>query len=197
MTGRKAQSQRRRIYFIEKKFQVRFILKFCVIVILGGLLSIGLIYFLAKQSTTVSFVNSRAVVKSTADFLLPILIQTILVVMIFVGLATIILTLFVSHKMSGPLYRFKEVMDALGEGDYLSDFKIRKFDQLQDFANAFNGMIKKIRTQINAIKDESLALQKKLDNISESDISAQKKLHLEELKKISSELNKTISRLKT
>ncbi len=197
MNKPKAQYQRRRIYFIEKKFQFRFILKFCVIVILGGLLTIGLIYYFAKQSTTVSFVNSRAVVKSTADFLLPILVQTVLVVMIFVGFATIILTLFVSHKMSGPLYRFKEVMDALGEGDYLSDFKIRKLDQMQDFANAFNEMIKKIRTQISVIKNESLDLQKKLDSISENDILPQKKPYLEELKKISSELNKTISRLKT
>lgn len=197
MTKPKAQCQKRRIYFIERSFQARFILKFCFIVALGGLLTIGIVYFLAKQSATVSFVDSRAVVKSTADFLMPILLQTVIIVMIFVSLATIAVTLFVSHKMSGPLYRFKEVMDAMGEGDYLSDFKIRKPDQLQDFAAAFNDMIKKMRVQINTLKETSSQLQKKLDNISESDVPVQKKASLNELKNISSELNKTISRLKT
>lgn len=197
MNKPKGQCQKRRIYFIEKSFQARFILKFCVIVACGGLLTIGIIYFFAKQSTTVSFVDSRAVVKSTADFLMPILLQTVIIVMIFVSLATIAVTLFVSHKMAGPLYRFKEVMDALGEGDFLSDFKIRKPDQLQDFAVAFNDMIKKMREQINTLKEASQTLQKKLDSISESDVPSQKKANLNELKNISAELNKTISRLKT
>lgn len=197
MSKPKGVCQRRRIYFIEKSFQARFIIKFCLIVAFGGLLTIALIYLFAKQSTTVSIVNSRAVVKSTADFLLPILLQTTLIVMIFVSFATIAVTLFVSHKMSGPLYRFKEVMDALGEGDYLSDFKIRKLDQLQDFANAFNEMIRKMRIQINALKDDSSALHKKLDNISDADVVSQKKENLKELKGLSDKLYKTVSRLKT
>lgn len=197
MSKPKGEHQRRRVYFIEKSFQAKFILKFCIIVACGGLLTIGLIYLFAQQSTTVSIVNSRAVVKSTADFLLPVLLQTVLIVMIFVSLATIAVTLFVSHKMSGPLYRFKEVMDALGEGDYLSDFKIRKLDQLQDFANAFNEMIRKMRVQINTLKDTSSTLHKKLGNISEEDVVSQKKQSLKELKGISEELDKTISRLKT
>lgn len=197
MSKPKGVCQRRRIYFIEKSFQARFIIKFCLIVACGGLLTVAMIYLFAKQSTTVSIVNSRAVVKSTADFLLPILLQTTLIVMVLVSFATIAVTLFVSHKMSGPLYRFKEVMDALGEGDYLSDFKIRKLDQLQDFANAFNEMIRKMRIQINALKDDSSALHKKLDNISDADVVSQKKENLKELKGLSDKLYKTVSRLKT
>ena len=197
MESQKKQYCKRRIYFIEKSFQARFILKFCLIVITSGLLTVGVIYLLALQSTTVAFVNSRVVAKSTADFILPMLIQTVVIVLVFAALATVAVTLFASHKMAGPLYRFKETMDALGEGNFVGDFKIRELDQLQDFAKAFDEMIKKIRTQIISIKQDSDGIKKKLEDISDGDVSEPKKQQLKELKTVSDELNKTISQLKT
>lgn len=189
--------KRRRIYFIEKKFQAKFILKFCALVVFGGLLTIGLLYLLAMQSTTVSFVNSRVVVRTTADFILPILIQTVAIVMVIVGFAAVIVTLFVSHKIAGPLYRFKKVMQELEEGDFSSDFHIRHLDQLQDLAEAFNNTINKIRGKIHVLKDGLRGLKAGLDDISENEVSENKRSLLLELKKISEELNKASRYFKT
>lgn len=142
---KEARVNRRRNYFIEKSFQTRFILKFCMLVLIGGLLTIGILYFLAMRSTTVSIVNSSVVVKSTADFLLPILIQTVLVVMVLLSIATIIVTLFVSHKIAGPLYRLKKAMHDFGEGDFNTQINLRRFDQLKNLAEEFNSMVKKLK----------------------------------------------------
>jgi len=188
---------KRRNYFIEKSFQTRFILNFCALVAAGGLLTIGMLYVLAMQSTTVSFVNSRVVVRTTADFILPILIQTVAIVTILVGLATIVVTLFVSHKIAGPLYRFKKVMQALAEGNFSSDFRIRHLDQLQDLADAFNTMIVKIRTDLKTLKDNFRSLKEKLDNISEQEITEHKRPYLGDLKRIAGELDKIIHYFKT
>jgi len=188
---------KRRIYFIDKSFQAKFILKFCALVVLGGLLTIGLLYFLAMQSTTVSFVNSRVVVRTTADFLLPVLVQTVAVVVVVVGFATVIVTLLVSHKIAGPLYRFKKVMTDLQEGDFSQDFRIRHLDQLQDLAGSFNETIKKTRDKIKLLKEGLKALENGLNNISESEISDTKRSLLSELKKASEELNKSIRYFKT
>ena len=188
---------KRRIYFIDKSFQAKFILKFCALVVLGGLLTIGLLYFLAMQSTTVSFVNSRVVVRTTADFLLPVLVQTVAVVVVVVGFATVIVTLLVSHKIAGPLYRFKKVMTDLQEGDFSQDFRIRHLDQLQDLAGSFNETIKKTRDKIKLLKEGLKALENGLNNISESEISDTKRSLLSELKKASEELNKSSRYFKT
>lgn len=188
---------KRRIYFIEKSFQAKFILKFCALVFLGGLLTIGILYIWAMRSTTVSIINSRVVVRTTADFILPILIQSVIIVTIIVSIATIVVTLFVSHKIAGPLYRFRKVMNALGEGDFAYDFKIRRLDQLQDLAEIFDNMIKKIRSQLTALKANFYALKEKLENISEHEVSEHKRSYLGELKKISGELNKIINYFKT
>ena len=191
-----AGTYKRKIYFIEKSFQTKFILKFCALAAVGGLLTIGILYLLAMQSTTVSFVNSRVVVRTTADFILPILIQTVAIVTVIVGLATILVTLFVSHKIAGPLYRFKKVIQALTEGDFSSDFKIRHLDQLQDLAETFNTMIVKIRTELKALRDNFAALKEKLDDIAEHEVVEHKRSYLSELKRISLELTKIIQRFK-
>lgn len=147
--AREVRINRRKTYFIEKSFQARFITKFCMIVIAGGLLTIGILYFLSMRSTTVVIVNSEVVVKATADFLLPILIQTVIVVMILVSIATIIVTLFVSHKIAGPLYRLKKAMHDLAEGDFSTEINLRKLDQLKDIAQEFNNMAKKLKERLS------------------------------------------------
>ncbi|MCM8778350.1 MAG: methyl-accepting chemotaxis protein [Candidatus Omnitrophica bacterium] len=152
---------RRRIYFIEKKFQSRFIIKFCLLVILGSLVIGVLLYLLTIGSTTVVFENLRATVKTTADFLFPLLIQTIVVTTVIISIATIILTLFISHKIAGPLYRFKKELISVGSGDLSRNFQIRKNDQLQDLALSMNEMINKLRESLKE-------LNKKYDILKES-----------------------------
>ncbi len=144
----------RRVYFIERKFQAGFILKFCVLVIIGSLLTGVLVYFLSQRSTTVVFEHSRALVKSTADFLLPLLIQTIIVVSAIVAASTIILTLFISHKIFGPLYHLKKALSTIEAGDLTDEFSLRKDDQLQDVAVSMSAMVKALRDKVNNLKHD-------------------------------------------
>jgi len=190
-------SYKRRNYFIEKGFQARFILKFCALVAAGGLLTMGILYLLSVRSTTVSILNSRVLVRTTADFLLPLLIQTVLIVTVIVSLATIAVTLFFSHKIAGPLYRFKKAMETLIGGDFSSDFHIRHFDQLQDLAGEFNKMIGSIRQRLNSLKDNVVSLKEKLNSLSEHEVLEHKRAALNELKKITEELNKVIHSFKS
>ncbi len=188
---------KRHIYFIEKKFQTNFILKFCALVATGALLTIGILYFLSSKSTTVSIVDSRVMVRATSDFLLPILIQTVFIVILVVGLATVAITLFVSHKISGPLYHFKKTMEELERGDFSSDFRIRCLDQLQSLSETFNAMIGKTRKQVNLIKTNFSALKEKLDSLSQEEVAEHKKSVLTELKNIAKELDKIIHYFKS
>jgi methyl-accepting chemotaxis protein len=187
---------RRRIYFIDKTFQSNFILKFCGLVVFGGLLTVGILYLWAANATTVSIVNSRVVVTTTANYILPLLIQTVFIVTIIIAIATIITTLFISHKIAGPLYRFKKIMEAMGEGDFLTQVRIRKGDQLQNLAKIFDDMISKNRTKIKALKADLGIFKEKLSNISENEILENKRAYLSELKRISSEIDHLIGHFK-
>ncbi|MBD3263858.1 MAG: HAMP domain-containing protein [Candidatus Omnitrophica bacterium] len=156
-------SQKRRNYFIDKNFQSRFILKFCTIVIISSLVVSGLLLYVGRDSTTVAIENTEVVVKNTADFILPVLIQTMIVVFIFSAAAVMILTLLVSHKISGPLFRLKREIDYLSGGDFRRNFNIRGNDQLKNFARGLEDMCTSLRLRHLTLKDRLTELKEYLE----------------------------------
>ncbi|MFH1854690.1 MAG: hypothetical protein ABH815_05200 [Candidatus Omnitrophota bacterium] len=147
------QKYARKTYFIDKKFQATFITKFCLLIILGSAITGVLLYIFSSRATTVSLVNTKAVVTSTAEYLFPLLIQTALIVTLIISVFTIILTLFVSHKIAGPLYRLKKELESIGEGNLNPNFKLRNKDQLHDVATTLDGMEKRLIEALGYIKN--------------------------------------------
>ena len=156
-------SNKRRFYFIDKSFQTKFILKFCLIVIISSLLIGVTIFYISRGSTTVAIENTVVVVKRTADFILPLLSLTLLIVAIASALVVSILTLLASHKISGPLYRLKHEIDILKGGDLRRNFSIRTRDQLQELAKSLNIMCKSIREKQIDLKNNVQAIRGSLE----------------------------------
>ena len=172
-----ASSYKRRNFYIDKDFQTKFILKFCGLVAGGALLTICLLYVFAQCATTVAIVNARVTVASAADYILPLLVQTVVITTIIVGIAAGAVTLFVSHKIAGPLFRFKQTLKELSAGNFTNQVRLRKGDQLTDLQEEFNNMAgavhdvvreyENFRSEASAsgMKDKADALQKKVAEI--------------------------------
>jgi signal transduction histidine kinase len=190
-------SYKRRTYFIEKKFQSRFIMKFCFLVMLSGGITIGLVYLFSQEATTVAIVNSRVMVRSTADFMLPLLLQTVAIAVVLTGLATVGVTLFVSHRIAGPLYRFKKVAESLEKGDFSRGFVLRTHDELQDVAESMNAMIKANRLQIGGAQELAGILKHNLDKFVDGDVATGKISSLQEMKRVAKELQAVVDKFKT
>ncbi len=62
---------KRRNYFVKKDFQVRFILKFCLIVLIGAVISSALLLILSRDTLTSSFYNSQLTIENTWIAILP------------------------------------------------------------------------------------------------------------------------------
>jgi len=137
--------QRRKIHIVKMKFQRGFILKFCAVVIFSSLTLAAIIYGLSTSSTTTVFENSRLQLKSTADFILPLLVLSSLIVIIVAGAVTVVITLFVSHRIAGPMYRLEKDIAEVAKGNLNVTFHVRKKDELQDLAGALNQMVKSLR----------------------------------------------------
>ena len=114
----------RRNYYIDKGFQTKFIVKFCLLVAFGSALTVVLIYWLAQHSTTVGIADGRVAVHATAEYLLPLLLQTVFIELVIVSLAAIVMTVLFSHKLAGPLHRLKLMLAKLGEGDFSLSMKL-------------------------------------------------------------------------
>jgi len=152
----------RRHYFIDKGFQTEFILKFCLIVILSSLVVGFLLILFSRGSTTVTIENARVLVKGTADFIFPIMLATLIIVTVFSAFAVGALSLFASHKISGPLYRIKKEIDVLKGGDLSPSFKIRKKDQLQHLAAALSELTGSLRDKHKALREKTSQIEEAL-----------------------------------
>jgi len=141
-------SNRRRSYFIKKRFQTNFIVKFSILVIIGTIVSGAIIYSMSASTVTTTFEDSRLKIKSTAEFVLPAVLISGAVVIIFVGISAGALTLFTSHKIAGPIYRLEIDVKKLTTGNLKTRFRMREGDQLSAITGSLNEMVEFLRTNI-------------------------------------------------
>jgi methyl-accepting chemotaxis protein len=143
---------RRRQFYIKKDYQFNFILKFCLLVFGGALVSMGLLFLLSKGTLTFSFEHSRLIVKDTAFAILPAIILTNITTLVIVTLATIVVVLFVSHKIAGPMFRFEQDVKEIGQGNLTKVVRIRQKDQLKDFTGSLNHMTSSLHAKVLEIR---------------------------------------------
>jgi nitrogen fixation/metabolism regulation signal transduction histidine kinase len=63
------------------------------------------------------------------------------------------LTIFFSHKLAGPLYRFEKACHSIIDGNYTENITLRKGDEMQNLAGLFNEMIKATRDRMKSLRD--------------------------------------------
>jgi methyl-accepting chemotaxis protein len=145
---------KRKKYFIKKDFQFRFILKFCSLVLVGVIVSTALLVFFSKGSLTSSFENSQLVIKNTASAILPAVIYTNLITLGLISIAAVTITLFVSHKIAGPMYRFENELKEISQGNLTKHVQLRNRDQMTDIVNQLNEMVSGLNARISGIRSE-------------------------------------------
>lgn len=150
--------ERRRNYYIKKKFQANFIMKFCALVVAGALISGAIVYVMSKNTVTTTFENSRLTIKSTADFILPAVLLSGIVVVIAIGLATAAVALFTSHRIAGPLYRMEKDIQEVIAGNLRIRFNLRQRDELKLLAASLDMMAQSLRARVADMKDNVNAL---------------------------------------
>ena len=146
--------QKRRIYFVKKDFQLKFIIKFCLILLVGVIVSTGLLFFLSQDTLTSSFHESRLHIKSTGLAILPAVIYTNLFTLGLVILAAIIVILFITHKIAGPLFRLENELNRIGNGDLTGKIALRENDQVTEMADSINKMTDKLHQKVHDIQTE-------------------------------------------
>lgn len=143
---------KRKNYFIKRDFQSKFILKFCLIILIGTILSTGLLFLFSQGTLTSSFQQSRLVIKNTSLAILPAVIYINLITLGLITLATIVVTLFVSHKIAGPLFRFEKELKEIEKGDLTKSIKLREKDQTTNLADSLNKMTAGLHEKVLEIR---------------------------------------------
>jgi methyl-accepting chemotaxis protein len=164
MSEKKQGMIRRRIVFIEKSFQTRFILKFCLLGLGAMVLASLLLYWLSADSYTVSYQYHHLAMDRTSDAIVPALVGTNISVFLALAVFTVYVTLYVSFRIGGPLYRFSQDMAVIAQGKLNKRVRLRQGDQLQKFAEAINDMTGQLEVRARTLQDQIESLQKQAED---------------------------------
>jgi len=149
--GMRVGPPKRRTLFIEKAFQLRFIAKMTALAVFGTLLTGGLLYLLADREFGRAFYSAHYQARSAWELLLPAVLVSSFVAMSLVAGAAVVSTLYDSHRIGGPLYRFRANLKAVGEGDLTLVTRLREKDELQSLTEAMNQMTAGLRKKLAAV----------------------------------------------
>jgi methyl-accepting chemotaxis protein len=142
--------QKRRIYYIEKKFQTKYIL-LTIFLLLAYTFAFIIIIFSPYIFTLYFDFYSLSEKAEAARTLL------FLHTKVWPGIAGIILlfgalSIFITHKIAGPLYRLKKTISEIINGNLDVNVKLRKKDDLQDLAEHVNMLAEELRNFVNTVK---------------------------------------------
>ena len=108
---------------------------------------------------------------------------------IFFGVAIsiilmMVVSVYMSHKIAGPLYRLKKCFLDVAKGDLSFEMRLRKGDELTDLVDDFNGMLRNLKGMVDAdrqkVKDIRQKVEETLVTINKPNIAPQEKQQMEE-----------------
>lgn len=171
-------SYKRRQVFIKKAYQIKFILKFCIIILIGGIISTGLVALFSRGTLTTSFEHGRLIVTDTARAILPTVILTNIITLAIVLLIVVLTVLYLSHKIAGPMFRFEKDISTVKKGDLTLRIFLRKKDQFAELSKSFNEMTASLHDKVKAILSDidQIRASAEEQNISPAEIEGLERL---------------------
>lgn len=133
----------RRQYISHKKFQFRLVGTLLIVVLIATLVTTVINhYFLLSSIVDFTMEYSRG---PTGMELLMASVRPLAIILPVVFVVLAIMVVFISHRIAGPLYRLKQYMEKIENGDYSVTLKFRQNDAIHDVAESFNRMVAGIR----------------------------------------------------
>ena len=154
---------RRRKFIVDKSLQIRLLLYngiyFMVIVLAIGIALFLPLYF---EFTNPNLTTAQLVeVANRVLYLHNKLWTVILAVFAILGIHSIL----ISHRIAGPLYRFRMTFQDIIDGNLSRFIRIRKGDYLVNDQTKIEEMIHMLISKLNMIKGEQSSIEKTLDEI--------------------------------
>jgi methyl-accepting chemotaxis protein len=181
---------RRKRYIIDKRLQYRLLIYngiylLTIILAVGAGLFLPLVLELSNLNLSVA---QQGEVASKILYLHSRLGPVLLIVFLILSVHSVV----VSHRIAGPLYRFRATFKQVAQGDLSSVTRIRKGDFLLNEQAKIEEMIEALRSRLHQIKDEHAVMERSLQELAEYPLGASK----DDLATIIAQLQASNSRLK-
>jgi methyl-accepting chemotaxis protein len=142
---------KRRIVLIDPRFQLRMAASFILLqVLLTALFAAGLYIFMDSELHA-DLASAHASYQSLNQMLLPVVLTLAVFSVTLSIVLTSIFVVLISHKIAGPMYRFRTVLESLAHRHFETLTRIRPDDQLGELAIALDEAIRTVKTDIHEL----------------------------------------------
>ncbi|NTV51828.1 MAG: methyl-accepting chemotaxis protein [Candidatus Firestonebacteria bacterium] len=143
---------RRRNYLINFSFQSRFVTRNLFALVAMALIVAFTVYYTIWARIMDEFYNLPRVASQFAPLFASVN-QTVLLIFVVFLLLAAVASVFASHSIAGPIYRFEKVLQGLAQGDLSQRVGLRRTDEFKHLADAFNEVISQLSSSITSDAD--------------------------------------------
>ncbi|MBI5328567.1 MAG: methyl-accepting chemotaxis protein [Deltaproteobacteria bacterium] len=149
------------IGFVELGFKFRFMLIFCLITFTAVFIASALFYFLTYRELSNNYGEAFFTIQSVKNMVFPLLFASIQSILLLglASLAIAALSLFFSHKIAGPIYRFEKSMEAIGSGDLTHIVRLRTGDQIVGLVESINKSTRAMNHRVRIVQESLLRIK--------------------------------------
>jgi methyl-accepting chemotaxis protein len=155
--------------YIDGRFKRRFIIRLLAGMAVISLVSSLLLFAILPKETADRYVALIYTLRETQQSILPLIIIIGFFEIIVALLFTLLLALFISHKVGGPIFKLEQNIEKLKRGNLrLSEISFRDEDQAQILAMRFNEMLESWHVHITELKYNYCKLAARMDTLQEN-----------------------------
>ena len=142
----------RKIIFIDRRFQSEFILRFVALLLIGTGVFVTAAYLILNRRLEETYYSAHYAIKSTGEVLLPALLALSGVFILVLGVAAVLITMYVSHHIAGPLFAIRRYLESVSRGDLDFEPKLRLKDQTTPLAESLARALETLNARLVAIR---------------------------------------------
>lgn len=191
---------RRRNYFIKKDLQGKYIFSFFVFVVLGSILFTAIFSFLSSDTLTIVYDNYNVRIGQTPLVLLKEILSAHWIFIVTGGLLVVVLSMFLTHRFAGPLYRFEKSVEEMISGNFAFQIWLRNKDEGKELAEKMNQLIMMLSSSLKDLKQMNADMENTLSDTSrildETDCGKEVPGTLKKAQGLNRQMNEILDRFK-
>lgn len=158
---------RRRNYFIKKDLQGKYIFSFFVFVITGSIIFTIIFSLLSSDTLTIVYENYNLKIGKTPLMLIKEILSAYWIFIVVGGLAVVVISMFLTHRFAGPIFRFEKSIDEITNGNLNFQIRLRQKDEGKELAEKINQMILVYSNNLKEMKKISEEIKVHLNSAKE------------------------------
>ncbi len=164
--------QTRKHYLILPSYQIRLVAFMSLVVFFGSILHGFFLYRITSKNIQDGFLSAHNRLRSTWEILKPAIIVTNSLSFLLITVFLLILTVFISHRLIGPMFKVAGHIKKISAGKFShSSLRLRDGDEGQVLCEAVNELQDKYRQRFIKLRKLKAAVDG--NELDKSQISAQ------------------------